>query len=281
MSPTYNEEELLLRLLVGVVFPVLILVVLRLTRFGLRRWEKRWRSEASRWLDGLFSRAGFPNSSAKSRKTVAALLGLERAVIASGAVVLLSVAWFVLFPQTRPIAQEFVQGILAPVLGLAGKILQGLLLLLYSAGLFLLAFLANRYLSRRVREKHPNSFLALPLFSAPLRICVWLFAAFLFLLPYPGMPRTFAVGLLCLALLLVILASRPLIEEIALGAYLHSSVGLEKGEAFKMEGKVYTVVDLKPLHALLEKEGEVLYVPYSRIMKATIAKGEDGTHGEP
>lgn len=34
-----GEEELLLRLLLGIIYPVLLLVILRLTRFSLHKWE--------------------------------------------------------------------------------------------------------------------------------------------------------------------------------------------------------------------------------------------------
>ena len=278
MSPSYNEEELLLRLLVGVVFPVLVLVILRLTRHGLRRWENRWRAQASRWLEGLLSRNGLRNSIARAGKTVSFVLGLERILASAAALILLSIAWFVLFPQTRPLAQEFVQAILSPVLGLLGKILQALLLILYSLALFLLARLASRHLSGKVKEKRPDSLLALPLFAVPAGIGIWLLAAFLFLLPYPGLPRIFAVGLLIIALILVVFASRPLIEELAIGAYLHSSLGLSKGGKLRMDGEEYAVLDLKPVHALLEKEGEALYIPYSRIIKAALSDKAEETH---
>lgn len=281
MIPTYNEEELLLRLLVGIVFPVLILVVLRLTRHGLRRWENRWRAQASQWLEGLLSRNGLRNSASKAGKAVSIILGLERILASAAALILLSIAWFVLFPQTRPLAQEFVQSILGPVLGLLGKILQALLLILYSVGLLLLARFASRYLAGKIKRKQPGTLLSLSLFSVPLRIGVWLLAAFLFLLPYPGMPRVFAVGLLIVALILVVFASRPLIEEVAIGLYLHSELGLAKGGGLKIDGEQYTILDLKPIHALLEKEGEALYIPYSRIKKATLSNSPEVPHEEP
>lgn len=280
MSPSYNEEELVLRLLIGIVFPVLVLVVLKMTRLGLRKREARWRRGALAWARHFFGRAGVKDPEVKARKGVATLLGLERVLAFAAAVVLLSVAWFVLFPQTRSLATEFVQAILSPVLDLLGKMLQGLLLVLYSAALFLGALFGSRYLARGVGRRWPHSLLALPLFSVPARIALWLAAAFLFLLPYPGMPRIFALGLLLLALLLIILASRPLLEELAAGFYLQNSLRLEKGERIDIEGKSYRILDLRPLQALLEREGEAIYLPYSRIMKAEIAREEDSAHGE-
>jgi hypothetical protein len=280
MGSAYNEEELLLRLLVGVVFPILILVMLRMARFGLRSFEKRWRSPAADWLGGLLSRGGLRNPAAKSRRAVALLLGLERTIVFSLAVILLSVAWFILFPQTRALAQELVRAIVTPILDLAGTILRGLLLILYSLALFGGAFLADRFLSRRVAQRHRDSILALSLFSLPLRMAVWLLAVFLFLLPYPGLPRIFAVGLLLLVLLLALLALRPLIEEMAVGANLHSTLGLAKGVEIKVEGQSYRIFDLKPLHAVLEKDGELQYMPYSRILGSVVSKAGESPHVE-
>jgi hypothetical protein len=272
MEASYNEEELLLRLLVGVVFPVLLLVTLRMARFGLRGWERRWRHPAMAWLAGLFSRGKLTDPEKRARKAIAFLLGLERVLVFALAAILLSVAWFILFPQTRPLAQELVQGILNPILGLAGAVLRGFLLILYSVAVFLGAFLGTRFLSRGTKGRKPGGILALPLYSVPVKVGVWSGASFLFLLPYPGIPRIVAAGLLLAALLLVLFALRPLIEEVAIGAYLQSSLGLTLGDTIKVDGTPYTIKGLKPVHALLEREGEEFHIPYSRIMKSVTSR---------
>lgn len=267
MQTGYNEEELLLRLLVGLVFPVLVLVTLRMARLGLRSWERRWRPAALSWLMGLLSRAGLARAEKRARKALAFLLGLERLLVFSAAVTFLSLAWFILFPQTRALAQEIVQAIVAPVLGLAGALLKGLLLVLYSLAILAGASAASRRLSRRSGPGRPDSSLTRPQFSVPLKVGIWLAAVFLFLLPYPGMPRSFAIGLLLLSLLLAIIALRPLIEEFAIGAYLHSAMALTPGTSISVEGMEYVIVDLRPLLAILERGDQVHYMPYSRILR--------------
>ncbi len=279
MNPTYNEGELILRLLVGVVFPVLILVVLRLTRIALGRWENRWRPGAVSWFKGIYKKGNLTKTDKKAENTVSFLVALGRILIVVLLVILLSVAWFALFPQTRPLAGEFANGLLQPLLDFAGQFFRLLLTLLYAALLFFGAFFGNRYLSRNIREKHPDSPFALPLYSTLMQICIWLFAIFLCLLPYPGLPRIFAIGILLLTLLVAVLATRPLTEEMAIGTSLKASLGLTRGTRLRLEGEDCRVVDLKPLQIALEMEdhkgGQVL-IPYSRLLKARISDIEPG-----
>lgn len=287
MNPSYNEEELILRLLVGVVFPVLILVVLRLARTALGRWENRWRPGAVSWFNDIYQKGSLTRTQEKAEKTVAFLVGLGRVLVVLVLIVLLSVAWFALFPQTRPLAGEFADGLLQPLLDFAASFFKLLLTLLYAALLFCGAFFGGRYLRRNIRERHPDSPFALPLHSALLEACIWLAAAFLCLLPYPGLPRTFAIGLLLLVLLTAVLAARPITEEMALGASLRTSLGIDRGARISVDGKTYRVIDLKPMQILLEPEtgqkqgGGQVYMPYSRLLKSCVTLIDERKAGKP
>jgi hypothetical protein len=280
MAASYNEEELLLRLLLGVVFPFFILVVLRMTRVGLGRWEKGWRAEATKWLNGFAERRGLENPAVSAGRVVSFLLGFERLIVFSVVTVVLSLAWFVLFPQTRPLAIEIAGGLLAPILGLLGKTMKGIFLIGYSAALFVAAFWANRILSGKIRKNPLSGILSNSVFVLPLRIGIWLFASFFFFFPYPGTSRIFALGIVFITFILIVFAMRPILEEVAAGIYLCSSFSLKKGKMLMMDGETYLIADLKPVHACLEKGGETLSFPYSRIMKSAIRKKSEGAHGE-
>ena len=274
----YGEEELLLRFFLGIVFPVLILVVLRMARYGIRRWETRWRHSATLWIEGSLKNRGLADYAGVGRKIINALLGIERILVFSFLTLFISLLWFALFPQTRALAIEFASGIVEPVLRWFGKALNGLFLIAYSIAVVVFAIAANRYLSGRFRKKPTREFLTNPVLLLPLRASVWLIALFLCLFPYSGIPRFFAVGLLLIALFVVLFAMRPILEEIAIGFYLNSTFRFQKGEDWMIDGDIYTVVDRGSAHARMERNGRQYYLPYSKLMKATLAP--EGPIGE-
>lgn len=281
MIASYNEEELLLRLLLGLVFPFLLLVSLRMTRLGLAKWEKRWSGEAEKWFSDLLDRGGSLHSQNISRRIVRFLLGAERVAVFSALVLLISVAWFILFPQTRPLALDLARTVLAPILDLAGRALGRAVLVLYSIALFAVALIATRHISGRSKRKNGEGYFAQPIFAVPLKIMVWLAAFFLFLFPYPGIARIFAVGILIAAFLVAFLALRPIIEEVAIGIFLSFSLGLRKGAELGLDSRYYPILELRSTHLLILKDGEPVAYPYSLLLKSeTSLRNEVEPHAE-
>ena len=266
----WGEEELLLRLLLGVVYPFSLLVILRLTRTGIRRWERGWRSAALQWLNRLAERRGLSEKDFHSRRLINFLTGLERLVIYGAAALLLSFGWFALFPQTQPLAAALLARIIGPLIDLIGGTARGVLLLGYSALVVLLAYWITRRLSQQRRMKNAPAMLNDPVIYFPLRLVIWLVALFLILFPYPGAPRLFAVGVLLIVLLSALIALRPLIEEIAAGIYLNSTHALKTGDQLTVNGKPYVVMAPGLIHLTVAGDGENHWLPYSKILKADL-----------
>ena len=272
LGQAYNEEELLLRLLLGVVFPFLVLVALRLTMQGLRKWEAAWGAAALDWINRASERRGFPDRGRQNRRLVAAIRGTGRALIFTLVLVPLSLAWFALFPQTRPLAVDFVSGVVRPLLGFLGTAAKGILAVAYTAAVVMAARRLERRLRRR-RAESPEGRLASPLLDLPLRGAIWLAALFLVAFPYEGIPRLLAVGVLLLALLAALVAARPIIEEAAAGLYLCGSLRLRKGQELAVGRRRYTIAELGLVQAGLERGGRRYYLPYSRLLKSRLQAG--------
>lgn len=266
----WGEEELLLRLLLGVVYPFSLLVILRLTRTGIRRWERDWRSAALQWLNRIAERRGLSEKDFHGRRLINFLTGLERLVIYGAAAILLSFGWFALFPQTQPLAASLLARIIGPIIDLIGGTARGVLLLGYSAFVVLLAYWITRRLSQQRSMKNAPAMLNDPVIYFPLRLVIWLVALFLILFPYPGAPRLFAVGVLLIVLLAALIALRPLIEEIAAGIYLNSTHGLKTGDQLTVDGKPYVVVAPGLIHLAVVCDSENHWLPYSKILKADL-----------
>ncbi len=266
----WGEEELLLRLLLGVVYPFSLLVILRLTRTGIRRWEREWRSAARQWLNRLAERRGLSEKNFPGRRLINFLTGVERLVIYGAAAILLSFGWFALFPQTQPLAAALLARLIGPIIDLVGGTARGILLLGYSATVVLLAYWITRRLSQQRRMKNAPAMLHDPVIYFPLRLVIWLVALFLILFPYPGAPRLFAVGVLLIVLLAALIALRPLIEEIAAGIYLNSTHALKSGDQLTIDGKPYVVVAPGLIHLAVIGDGENHWLPYSKILKADV-----------
>lgn len=264
----WDEEDLLLRLLLGVIYPFSLLVVLRMTRLGVLRWERNWRGAALRWLRQLAARRALSERDFQALRLVNFLTGVERLVLYSAVVILISFGWFALFPQTQPLATALLARIIGPLLELIGGTARGVLLLAYSVLVALLAFWGTRHLSQRRRLENPPPILADPVIYFPLRIVIWIIALFLILFPYPGAPRLFAVGVLLIALLTALVALRPLVEEIAIGIYFNSSLALKAGDQLTVEGVVYTVVAPGLVHLEVLRADRRHWLPYSKILKA-------------
>ncbi len=271
MQMSYNEEELLLRILLGLVFPFLLLVALRMTRLGLRRWENGWRGSAVRWVAEFSRRRGAEDPDRLARRTVSALLSAERLLAYFSLALLLALLWFVLFPQTRPLAQDLSRLIVAPAAAMGGKIFGAAALILYSAAVFAAAYWITRGLAGRRSlgrfERVPTN----PLAARALKGAVWLFAAFLFLLPYPGLPRLFGLGAVLIAAFVAIVALRPVIEEISIGIHLCGTLGLRVGDDLKVGDRECRLLELRSSHALVLRDGERVFLPYSAIMKSETA----------
>lgn len=266
-----REEVLLLRLFLGIVFPFLLLVVLRMTRLGLRRWERQWRPPVRRWLARLAERRGHGGSEARLRRVVNFLTALERLTVFSIIVLVVSFIWFALFPDTRALAYTLVARILGPAFELLGETARGLILLIYSAVVLLVAGWLNRHLARRRRIHGPVDPLSDPAIHIPLRIAIWLTALFLVLFPYPGAPRFFAVGVLLVTILSGLVALRPVTEEIACGIYLNIVHTIRAGDVVRIDGRSYEVRDLGLAQVLVSHEEGDLWIPYSRILKSEVS----------
>jgi hypothetical protein len=269
------EEELLLRLLLGIVYPVTLLVLLRMTRLGLRRWERRWRRSALRLLERIAIRRGLPDVPVQGRRLVDFLTGVERIVLFGLAVLAVSFTWFALFPQTRPLASELLDLVIAPLLRILGGLGRAVLLLTYSVIVVAIAGWLARRVAWRSRTSFGATVLGDPLVHVPLRIGIWLVALFLLLLPYPGAPRQFAVGVLLLLLLAALIALRPILEEIATGIYLNRQYELRLGSRFTLDGAPCEVVGAGLVHVRVARDGVIHRIPYSRVLRSDFATGPD------
>lgn len=269
-----NEEELLLRLLLGIVYPFLMLVVLRMTRTGIHKWEANWRGAALQWLRQIAERRGMRDEDIRGRNIINFLVGIERLAAYGAAFLAISFIWFALFPQTQPLAASLLASIITPILDLLGGTAQGILLLGYSAFVVLLAFLLTRRLSQRRSLGLPHGILTDPVVYFPLQVAVWIVAVFLILFPYPGVPRFFAVGLMLIVLFAALIASRPLIEELAAGMYINSTYALKMGDHMTVDGVPYRIVTPGLIHLLVMRGDERHWLSYSRILKSDLAFSE-------
>lgn len=145
----WEEEELLLRLLLGIIYPFSLLVVLRLTRTGIRRWEKNWHDAALKWLHRFAEHRGLSETEVQGRRVINILTGLERLLLYGAVFVLLSFTWFALFPQTQVLASALLARIIGPALDLLGGTARGVLLLAYTFAVALLAYWLTKQLSQR------------------------------------------------------------------------------------------------------------------------------------
>jgi hypothetical protein len=267
----YGEEELLLRLLMGIVYPFLLLVMLRLTRTGLRRWEKGWRNAAMQWLNKFAQRRGIAESRMQSRKLLGQLLGIERFIVFGTLIIIISFFWFALFPQTQPLAAQLIASVVNPVLSLVGHVVKGFLMIVYSIFVFLGAYWLSRKLSQKRKLKSLTGVFADPVVYFPFRIIIWILALFLFFFPYPGAPRLFSVGMLLIALLTVLIALRPLIEEVVIGIYLSTNYSLKKDDEVTIDNVAYRIVDTGLIHVHLRRDDITSIMAYSKLMKTQIS----------
>lgn len=267
---SYREEELLLRLLLGAVYPFSLLVLLRLVRTGVRRWEQRWRAAALGTLSRWGSRRGFERAETQRLRIVDFALGLERFVVFTAVVAIASFAWFSLFPQTQTLATQFLAYALGPALGVIAGAGRGVVLLLYSVGIVM----AARWTSRRIREARDQrpgqGVLRDPLVYLPLQAATWLVATFLILFPYPGAPRFFALGMLLLVLLAALVSARPVAEEIGAGLFFNSRYPLRPGDPLVVDGAPYVVRDSGLLHLMADREDRLVRIPYTRLLRAEL-----------
>lgn len=266
----WDEEELLLRLLLGVIYPFSLLVILRMTRTAIRRWERDWRSAALQWLSRLAERRGLSEEDVQAKRIINFLTGLERLILYGIVFILISFTWFALFPQTQPLATSLLARIIGPALDLIGGTARGVLLLGYSVLVILLAYWVTRRLSQRRRLDNAPAILIDPVIYFPLRIVIWIVALFLILFPYPGAPRLFAIGVLLIVLLAALIALRPLIEEIAAGIYLNSTYALKTGDRLTIDGAPCIVVAPGLVHLYVVRDEENHWLPYTKILKADV-----------
>lgn len=266
----WNEEELLLRLLLGIVYPFLLLVILRLTRLGILRWEKNWRSAAFDWLAQFAQRRGESETEAQGQRVINFLTGIERLVLYGLALIVISFGWFAMFPQTQPLATSLLMSIIGPIMQLVGMTARSLLLLLYTAAVVFIAFFVNRQLSHRRRSSAGPALLHDPVVYFPLRIVIWIVALFFILFPYPGAPRLFAVGVLLIVLLAALIALRPLVEEIAAGIYLNSAHAIKTGDQLTVDGAPYVAIAPGLIHVQVVRDEEIHWLPYSKLLKADL-----------
>lgn len=269
-----GEEELLLRLLLGIIYPVLLLVILRLTRFSLHKWERNWRKAALQWITHFAGRSGLSAKDIQARRIINLLSGIERLVIYSMVFILISFAWFALFPQTQELAKDVLNVVIRSGLSVIGGTVRMLLLLLYTLAVLLFTYWLNRQLFRRRSQKTLPGILKDPLVYFLLRSGLWILALFLILFPYPGVPRLFAVGLLLLSLLAALIALRPLIEEIASGIYFNNIYSLKAGDRLTVDGVSYQVQKPGLIHLRALRKEERHWLPYSKILKADLSMAE-------
>jgi len=267
-KPPWNEEELLLRLLLGIVFPFSLIVILRLTRLGIRKWERNWRMAALHWFVEQAEQRGVPSSGGYGRQIVHILLGLERLLFFSGTVVLVSFGWFTLFPQTRPLAASLIERIVGPAFSLLGDTIHALLLLSFIITILALARWVDHQLTQHRKMPGVLKFFQDSLINIPIRLSVWIMALFLILFPFPGAPRMFAVGLLFITLVTSFLALRPIIEEISAGIWISRHFHLKPGDVFLLGNQEYTLISFHLIHLIAECDKQRRFVPYSKIIKS-------------
>lgn len=269
-AAAWNEEELLLRLLLGIIYPFSLLVVLRLTRLGILRWEKNWRSAAFKWLAQFAQRRGVSETATQGERVINFLTGIERLVLYGLALIVISFGWFAMFPQTQPLATSLLMSIIGPIMELVGMTARSLLLLLYTAAVVFIAFFVTRQLSHRRRSSASPALLYDPVVYFPLRLGIWIVALFFILFPYPGAPRLFAVGVLLIALFAALIALRPLIEEIAAGIYLNSAHAIKTGDRLTIDGAPYVAIAPGLIHVQVVRDEEIHWLPYSKLLKSDL-----------
>ncbi len=266
------EEELALRLFLGIVFPLLLLVVLRSTRYGLRRWELRWRGPLRKGLESLAEQRRFDLSPGRIQNIIRGLTGLERLLTYGVIAALVSFLWFAIFPETRPLAITLLNRGLGPIVDLLGATARGFLALVYSLFILALAFLTNRWLGGHWR-RGPTGPLGDPAVNIPLRTGILLLAIFLILFPFAGAPRLLALVFLLLVVLVALIALRPVYEEIACGIYLNATHTLRAGDRILLEDEpeALDIVRLGLAQILVADADSERWIPYSRLLKAKLA----------
>ncbi len=270
VTPPWGEEELLLRLLLGFVFPFSLIAILRMTRLGIRNWERRWRTAALQWLIKQAKRRGISDSIAYSKRLVRMFLSLERLVFFTGIVFLVSLSWFTLFPQTRTLATSLVDRVVGPALSLLGDTIHALLLIVYILLVLVLAYWLDNQLIRRRKISDVPEYLLDPVIYFPLRLAIWIIALFMVLFPFPGAPRIFALGILFLALITGLLAVRPIIEEISAGIWFSRHYQLKPGDRFKLGEEEYTLVSFHLTNLRALGGDQHRFIPYSRLLKSEL-----------
>jgi small-conductance mechanosensitive channel len=241
-----------------------------MTRTGIRRWERDWRSAAMQWLSRFAERRGLSEEDVQAKRIINFLTGLERLVLYGAVFILISFTWFALFPQTQGLATSLLARIIGPVFDLIGGTARGVLLLGYTVLVIVLAYWVTRRLSQRRRLENAPALLVDPVIYFPLRVVIWIVALFLILFPYSGAPRLFAIGVLLIVLLAALIALRPLIEEIAAGIYLNSTYALKTGDRLTIDGAPCVVVAPGLVHLYVVRDQENHWLPYTKILKADV-----------
>lgn len=219
-------------------------------------------------------RSGLSAKDIQARRIINLLSGIERLVIYSVVFILISFAWFALFPQTQALAKDVLNVVIQPALSFIGGTARVLLLILYTLTVVFFIYWLTRQLSRRRSQNTLPGILKDSRVYFLLRIGLWIIALFLVLFPYPGIPRLFAVGLLLLSLLAALIALRPLIEEIASGIYFNNIYSLKAGDRLTVDGVSYQVQKPGLIHLRVLREKKKHWLPYSKILKADLTMAE-------
>jgi small-conductance mechanosensitive channel len=271
-SPAVNwlEEEFLLRLLLGIIYPVSLLIVLRLVRRAIHDWERNWRKALLYWLRRVAEKRNLAEKQLQSQRIVNFVVGLERLFIYSTILILLSLIWFALFPQTQELAKLFLTIIVTPFIDLLGITAKSLLLIFYTLLVLFVAYRLIRFIRQKKYWSGKLAVLFHPELRFPLQVSVWILAFFLILFPYSGVPRLLAVGLIGLTLLAALIALRPLIEEIAAGIYLKSTYSFRVDSPVTVNGVAYTIVSTGLIHMQVRYGNEVHWLPYRFVLNADL-----------
>ncbi len=272
--------------LIGVLYPLLLLVGVRLLRIGSRKARATLRRRLDAWAVWLKG-AGLPDGRVqllrRSASLGARLLELAAYLLCIYA---FSLYFFLLIPGTREFGIGMAAQLWPPLRAALVLAVRGFTFLAFAA----IVFLAARWAIPRLRARL-GAEVARP--GTPeererlivLRSAVWLaraLAVVVVIAVLPGPGRTIGLLVLGFAAVVALLAARRLLENLAAGFTVGRAVGARRGARVACDGCEGTVEEwtLTGLR-LRADDGRIVHLPYRRCEEAPLIVVEAGPPEAP
>lgn len=271
--------------LLGILYPLMLLVGIRLLRIGSRRsraWARRRLDDWQVWLRGSSIPEGRVRALRRSADLGVRLIELALYLLC---IYGFSLYFFLLIPGTRELGIDMAGQFWPPLRAAILLLLRTFTHLAFAVLVFLLARWGIPRLRTRLGTEvaHPASSQERErlLLLKSVAGLVWFLAAILVILVLPGPGRMIGVLLLALAVLILLIATRRTLENVAAGFSVGRAAGVNRGSHIACRGcegvlEEWTLTGWRVRTA----DGKVVHLPYRLCEGAPLTVDEpDATAG--